>query len=115
MDFTQFRENNEWEGEEWSFWLQRDGNEDALRALEAATDVILDDEPLYVLNLNETLTEAEVDLLCRYSSSGYYSSHNKVVGQLVLPEPLPVGVEGDPLYKGGIRNLFSLPSKEVRR
>jgi hypothetical protein len=106
IHFTLFRENNDWEGEDWSFWLQRDGNEAALRALSIAIDALDDAERSYKLELSEALTEAEVDLLCRYAGEGYYASHNKVTGRLVLPEPLVISGEDDVLYKGGIRDLF---------
>lgn len=102
--FTYFREINEHEGEAWTFWLQRDGNEDALLALDSVIDAYWEEEtePAYELSVEDTLTETQVDLLCEYSEEGYYATHNKVTGTLRLPDGLTV----DTLYKGGVKDLF---------
>lgn len=104
--FVWFRETNDHEGESWTFWLRRDGNEEALTAL--AKQLVEDGEKIeydypYQIDLTETLLEDQVDLLCDYAESGYYDSHNKVDGTLTLPENFSIM---DGLYKGGIRDLF---------
>lgn len=101
--FTRFVEMNDHEGETWTFWLQRDDNEDALADLKAKLDAEDDgyDCP-YALDLDVTLNEHDVDVLCDYGGQGYMAYHTKVSGCLVVPEGLGVAVGDDALYKGGI-------------
>lgn len=95
--FQQFWEHNENEGESWRFWLQYEGNEDALARLQALVE---DSENYY---LTDTFaSEGEVDTLVRYSDSGYMENENKVVGRLVLSD----GFEENDLYKGGVADFF---------
>lgn len=100
MMFVRLVETNDWEGETWSWWLQVDGNEEALEAL----SVLLDDEEweeyLYLSGI--VVPEADVDILIRHGGRGYYPDHIKVVGVLTLP----VDFEVSGLYKGGIRDYF---------
>lgn len=98
-----FRETNEHEGESWTFWLERDGNEEALLALQTVVeDARMPYDYPYELNLSESLEEDQVNVLCSYSEAGYFYGHNKVVGTLVIPEGFAV----DDLYKGGVQDLF---------
>ena len=103
--YVKFNEYNDHEGEEWTFWLQKDGNEVALSALEAVLNAYSEDR--YELEIDDILTEPEVDLLVKYSSSGYYADHNKVPGRLTLPDDFAIDGDNDPLYKGGITEMFS--------
>lgn len=107
--FTLFRESNDHEGESWTFWLQRDGNEDALSflagELEAAEKQFKWDFP-YKLELDATLDEHDVDVLCEYGGQGYMDYHNKIVGKLVIPEDFTAAGDDDFLYKGGVSHLF---------
>lgn len=98
--FVELVEVNDWEGETWSWWLQLDGNEDALREL----GVLLSDEEgeeEYQLS-DEAVSETDVDLLVRHSKLGYYPSHTKVTGVMTPP----VDFEATDLYKGGIRAYY---------
>lgn len=99
--FVELEETNDWEGETWSWWLQLDGNEDALRELGI---LLADDEweEEYRLAYGEAVSEADVDLLALHSRSGYYPDHTKVTGILTLPADFRV----DDLYKGGIRDYY---------
>ena len=103
--YALFRETNDHEGESWNFWLERDGNEETLRRLgemlDAAEEACPYDFP-YVLDLDEALTDEQVDLLCEYAEEGYMHSHNKINGTLVVPDDLVP----DDLYKGRIEDLF---------
>lgn len=102
--FVRFVETNDNEGENWTWWLQRDGNEDQLGQLhELLTDADVDEE--YELRLDITEIEPVVDKLVEHADVGYYSDHNKVLGHLACPDSL--GEYAGVLYKGGIRNLFS--------
>lgn len=112
--YVKFREDNEWEGEAWTFWLPTEGNEAALLELENALDAAheADDEFPYELRRNVVRSEEQVDSFVEDAeddNSGYYSAHNKVTGRLILPDVLgePGRTETfDYLYKGGIRDLF---------
>jgi len=95
--FLQYWEINEHEGERWRFWLQLDGNSEAINLLEG----LIHDDESYLLT-DETASEEEVDILVKWSDSGYMQNENKVTGRLVVPEDF----DEDALYKGGIRHLF---------
>lgn len=104
--FTRFTEDNDHEGETWTFWLQRDDNEDALRWLgRLIRDHELDGDEYasFVLDLNVTLAERDVDLLVTYGGAGYMRLHTKVVGRLTVTPDLDL----DTLYKGGVVKLFA--------
>lgn len=107
--FVSFVEDNEWEGEDWRFWLQVDGNEEELakfrdliasneQALEVFTLAALDDP-------DGTLDEYCVDLLVKHSMGGYMAWDNKVSGKFTCPASEGFE-ESDVLYKGGIRRCF---------
>jgi hypothetical protein len=106
--FVRMHEVNEHEGECWDWWLQYTGNEDALSQLAAWLAVANEDEdePSYVLHLNDREPEPIVDKLVEYADGGYYSAHNKVVGTLDVSGGIVDADDFDLLYKGGIRDLF---------
>ncbi|GAA3878449.1 hypothetical protein GCM10022243_48940 [Saccharothrix violaceirubra] len=108
--FRRYVEENDWEGETWTFWLQVDGNEaglDRLASLLADLDPSSQydtedsEESPYTL-ADEVEPEHVVDKLVEYSDTGYMASHTKVPGRLVLPE----ATVAETLHKGGIKDLF---------
>lgn len=101
--YVKFVENNDWEGEEWTFWLQLDGNEDELTKLAEVIDGFDDEEDSFELDRDVELTDHDVSVLVEHGGSGYMQNHNKVVGVLAVPDDLTA----DGLYKGGIRDLFT--------
>lgn len=108
--FGRLIEDNDNEGESWTWWLQLDGNEDELtkfaKLLDAA-EVGADEvgyEFSYHLVISEWEPESVVDKLVYYAEGGYYDSHNKVVGEFTCPASL--GDYATDLYKGAIRDLF---------
>jgi hypothetical protein len=109
-DFVHLVEVNDNEGETWTWWLQLDGNNEQLDRLatllaSCAADVDdLDDLP-FALHLDDVEPETIVDKLVQYAESGYFSSHNKVVGAFTCPDSL--GYYADALYKGRIRDFFT--------
>lgn len=112
--FVRYIEHNEQEGQTWSFWLQREGNSDALEQLETALDRLaanVDDDDAdpdfdsYELRPEEVETGTDVDLLCAYGAGTDFDQHTKVIGRLVVPDNL----SADALKKGGIRSLFKDP------
>lgn len=109
MMFVKFTEINEHEGETWTFWLQRDGNEAALAQLADALDEFGGDE----YHLADTaLREDVVDVLVEHGGVGYRPLHTKVTGHLEVPTNLLAVDEDsgdvlqDGLYKGGVQRLF---------
>lgn len=104
--FARYTENNEHEGETWVFWLQYDGNEDALSALDdLIAEAVGDSEPEeYELDLDTLIPEWEVDTLVKHGGQGYMDYHHKVTGKLTLPSDLGEYLED--LYKGGVKKLF---------
>lgn len=104
--FVKFTENNEWEGEEWHFWIPLDGNEDALARLQKA----LDGSDEYSLDLTP-VPEGEVDVLIKHTDQGYMDYHNKLTGTLRLSEDDFAnlhGDDGDIFYKGRIANFVGM-------
>jgi len=106
--FIQFTEVNDNEGETWSFWLQYDGNQQAIDdfrdLLDEAEEHADDDEFPYTLTHNIE-PESVVDKLVEYADEGYMASHNKVMGVFTCPDTL--GEDADYLYKGGITKHFT--------
>lgn len=102
--FVQFTETNDHEGETWTFWLQRDGNEEALNWLSdfltAVNAEVLD--PEYQLFLDKVIPEEHVDVLTKWGGENYMPLHNKVVGRMVIADFFAP----DDLYKGDITKLF---------
>jgi len=101
MRFVPFTEDNDWEGETWTFWLQLDGNEEELVRLHEATH----DLESYSLNLNVIENEDTVDHLERHAKQGYMSSDIVVTGKFVMPDLLSDDLDRA-LYKGGIEFMF---------
>lgn len=104
MMYVRFTENNDWEGEEWSFYIPVEGNEEAIKFLD---EKVCGNE--YSL-MKERLTEKEVGTLERFGGEGYMKNHNKLVGILdykKLEKAIDTsGEDGDPLYKGGIKDYM---------
>lgn len=109
LTFARFVEESIWEGETWTFWIQVEGNENALSQLEELTLPLND----YTLDLDETETEAAVDVLVKYADvdEGYFVSDTKLIGRLVIPEAVAVNQEAldRALYKGGIQKFMAAP------
>lgn len=104
--FVRFVETNDHEGETWNFWLQMNGNEEALDGLVGYLEDHEDDEDVFVL-ADDELSDSEVDLLVRFASGDYMPSHSKVVGRLVLPDGFEGKTPNDLFYKGGITDFFT--------
>jgi hypothetical protein len=107
MRFVPFTEENDWEGETWTFWLQLDGNEDELVQLHELTH----ESETYHLSLNDIESEETVDRMVRRAKVGYMYSDNKIVGKFLCPDSTGVGLTQEELlnghfYKGGIRDHF---------
>lgn len=112
--FAKFTENNDHEGENWTFWLQVEGNQEQFEKLQAAISRVeeaQDSELEYQITPDVVLNEHDVDVLVEHGGEGYMNNHTKVPGTLVVPDDLvqnsEYGLHVDALYKGGITKLFS--------
>ncbi|MGX1809729.1 hypothetical protein ACWIGI_28745 [Nocardia sp. NPDC055321] len=111
--YRRFIETNDHEGEVWNFWLQVNGNMEALAILDDHLTMLNDelaahDIPAFVLEADQ-IEGHEVDLLARYGECDYMPQHNKVDGSLTLPNSftaMDAEAVTELLYKGGIRDLF---------
>lgn len=112
---VKFVENNQWEGETWTHWLQVNGNEDELTKLsnllaelELEADEDAEDPPYELVDFEQqTLSEEHVDVLVEHAGGdGYAAAHTKVVGKFVCPDSLGEG--GRAIYKGDITKHFTL-------
>ena len=91
-----FTENNQWEGEQWDFFvrLTEKQHEELSLLLEE-----LDNDETYSIS-DRTYTDEEVKVLIENAREGYMDSHNYAG---VLTEKLPKAKEfdeDDPFYKG---------------
>lgn len=112
-NYVKFEEENDHEGETWTFWLQLDGNTDQLDKLGGLIEQYEEargSDSEYQLDTEVRLSELEVDTLVAYAGSGYMRYHHKVVGVLTVPDGLlaedEYGKNLDSLYKGGVKKLF---------
>jgi len=80
MNFQILIEENDWEGETWKFYIQVDGNEEAMEEL---SDIVSTHSEI---TLGDIIPESEVDILVKHSDSGYMAYHNKVTGVLSFPD-----------------------------
>jgi hypothetical protein len=103
MRFVPFTENNEWEGETWTFWLQLDGNEDELVRLFGKLSA--EEFDSYTLDLNTIESEGRVEALEEYANQGYMSSDMVITGTFTCPETKGEDLDRA-LYKGGIEFMF---------
>jgi hypothetical protein len=104
--FIRLHEYNDNEGESWNWWLQLTGNEGGIAELAGLLTTALDDDddPCYALHADDVEPESVVDKLVEYAESGYYATHNKVLGTFTCPADF--GEALNDLYKGGIRDYF---------
>lgn len=96
--FVQMIEHNQHEGESWCFWIQLDGNEEAIENLiKLIEEEGLEDEYEFT---GVTAYEFDVDVVVNLGNFGYgyMSQHHKIAGILEFPE----GFEVDNIYKGNL-------------
>lgn len=110
MMYAQFTELNEWENENWHFWIPIDGNEEELQKLLRLLTAADPDSDTYSLKLTP-VPEQIVDWLTEKlaDDTAYMPSHNKLTGKLTVPDYDPGLVdfgEDDPFYKGGIEKFM---------
>ena len=88
VQFVRFTERNDNEGETWNFWLQLDGNEEALNLLKSELDGSADRwlVDAYELNMSP-IPESEVDILVKHTRRGYFAYENKVTGKFEFTVP----------------------------
>jgi len=106
MMFARLREDNEHEGEVYHYWLQVDGNEEALKELaEALSDEFFQDS--FTLRMEPLLTEEQVDTLVDESESGYMDFEQKFTGRIEWPsDQMSQDDWMDAIYKGSIKECF---------
>lgn len=106
MNFVPFVEKNDWEGEEWTFWLQIEGNEEELGKLED----ILEGSETYSIDLSDEVEDVEVERICRRAKNGYFMSDQLVMGKFTCPvnEHNQTEIEflDDMFYKGRTERHF---------
>ena len=114
MMFVRLHETNDWEGEEWDWWLQLTGNETELGKF-AEMLAAIERKEKYELPFQffpqDIESEAVVDKLVEYAAPGYCDSANKVAGTFTCPDDLGAGAEY--LYKGGIHSFFFFKETNV--
>jgi hypothetical protein len=111
--FVRLTEINDHEGETWYWYLQQEGNSENLQVL---ADIIhnYSNEDEYVLDLENSLSESEVDTLVKHGNDTamYQNQFNKVTGVMRKPEVDQLvknyGIHVDlvGLYKGRVQSLF---------
>lgn len=104
--FVPFIEDNEWEGERWTVWLQVEGNEEPLRELYELLYTHRDSLKSYDLDLGNRESEEVVEGLERNADMGYMPEHMVVTGKLTIPVFEDVQDLDRRLYKAGIEFWF---------
>lgn len=106
--FVPFTEQNEWEGETWTFWLLLTGNESELKRLFILlAEERFEYEPEFSLDLNDVVSEEQVDRICARAGTGYFMSDNKISGKFICPDIEASNEDLSRLfYKGRIRDHF---------
>ena len=102
--FVRFRENNDWKGETWDFYIPIEGNEEAIEELVE----LIEKYPNYTL-YPVPFSENEVDILVKNENElSYMPRHNKLSGKLDFFDysDKSLSKEEDPFYKGGIRKYL---------
>lgn len=94
--YAEFVENNDCEGETWSFFIPIEGNEEELKTLA----FFVEDSETYELRIDPSSVSI-VEYLVSRDEGGYMSRYNRLEGKLILPETYDPE-EGDVFYKGGI-------------
>lgn len=98
--YYEFVENNDHEGESWSFYVPL--TEEEYLHLQNVLSNFTQEQP-YVLEEDE-ISEKDVDKLVKKSKSGYMPFHNKCSGSKValLAVTFEDIEDDDPFYKGNI-------------
>jgi len=106
--FVPFVEENDHEGETWTFWLQYNGNESELRMLsEKLYEDRFESEPSYSIDLNDVEDEEVVERICARARMGYNPSDMMIRGKFFCPDIPPTHEALDDLfYKGRIGDHF---------
>jgi hypothetical protein len=101
--FYHINENNDWEGEDWNFYLVQEGNELFIERLKEA--IAKFDEYGETLEISDKLvSEKEVDTLVKHSKSGYMAYYNKV-DKVISPDVIEMDSMEDffqCINKGGL-------------
>lgn len=101
--FYKITEHNDWEGEDWKFYLVQEGNEKFIERLKEA--IAKFDEYGDTLEISDDLVpEKEVNVLIKHSDSGYMPDHNKV-DKIISPDVIQMDNEEDffqCINKGGL-------------
>jgi hypothetical protein len=111
--YTPLIENNDHEGETWTWWIQVEGNESTLDLIRGTlAECRSESEYFEKYDLPEwpngdRITDEQLAVLRRWSDGGYYRAHNPVYGVLVPPSEFFDSTISpfdrlDSLYKGGV-------------
>lgn len=113
--FVRFTEQNDHEGESWSFYLPYETEADinAVLSVKFIVERLTedDDDSSYYLALDNIIFEHEVDALVRLGGYGYMDYHNKIDSpfnefKCINVSEMEIFALGEFLYKGGIKLLY---------
>ncbi len=106
MNFVPFTEENEWEGETWTTWLQVDGNEEELGKLAE----LIEYSQIYHIDLTDEVEECVAQRICDRADMGYMWSDWMLKGKFTCPVNEHNLTEqefcDEAFYKGRIENHF---------
>lgn len=114
--FVKFTERNDNEGETWFFFLPVNNDEEHAHYKVFSKAIELDEEETYSIELENLVSENEVDILVKHSPEGYMDTFNKIEGRMKQTEFKDICERlsnedsfeeaMDELYKGGIKRFF---------
>lgn len=106
MNYIEFSETNDWEGETWHYFLPLEGNEKALRQLDSK--ILEYGMNAYSIDWTPRNEGYVMGLVRRKGSTLILKEFNIVQGKLfTLPEFDSHSDLDAILYKGGIENFFT--------
>lgn len=107
--FVRFVEENDYEGETWTFLIEKPGNGESLAHLEVVANSEVDHgESNFILYPDDAITEAEAETLVKYAKGqGYMPAFTICRGNLNFTAEQAAGDEVyDWLHKGGIKSFI---------
>lgn len=109
--FVRFVEENDYEGETWTFLIEKPGNGESLANLEVVANSEGDyGDSNFILYPDDEITEAEAETLVKYANQpgSHMPAFTICRGNLIFTAEQAAGEEVyDWLYKGGIKSFFA--------
>ena len=107
MKYVKLTENNDWEGEEWNFFIPLDVNKEGLKLISDKLNENPQKSDCSITLHEEVFDEEEVDGLVKMSKCGYMHEYNKMTGSIKSERFYDLYIDDflDLIYKGQLKNI----------